>query len=87
MKLQRIDRKLNQELLKGEFGIEKESLRVDASGHLADTPHIPMPEEQISRDFSESQVEFVSGVHFDLEEACKEIISSSSPTSRKKRRG
>ncbi len=73
MKLQRNERKLNQELLKGEFGIEKESLRVDACGNLAVTPHIPMPTEQISRDFSESQVEFVSRVHLKLQKACEEI--------------
>ena len=36
------NKKLKQELLKGEFGIEKESLRVDARGYLAATPHLVM---------------------------------------------
>ena len=71
------NKKLKQELLKGEFGIEKESLRVDARGYLAATPHLVMKEEQISRDFCESQVEFISGVHLQLHDACDEICELS----------
>ena len=73
MRIQEIDKKLNQYLLKGEFGIEKESLRVDAAGHLAVTEHPQIDREQISRDFSESQVEFISGVYDNLQGACGEI--------------
>ncbi len=71
------NKKLKQELLKGKFGIEKESLRVDARGYLAATPHLVMEEEQISRDFCESQVEFISGVHLQLHDACDEICELS----------
>lgn len=71
------NKKLKQELLKGEFGIEKESLRVDTRGYLAATPHLVMEEEQISRDFCESQVEFISGVHLRLHDACDEICELS----------
>lgn len=44
-------------LLKGNFGLEKESLRTDMEGYIAHTPH-PFPEHaHIVRDFSENQVE------------------------------
>ena len=44
-------------LLHGEFGLEKESLRVDESGYLAHTPD-PFPEDDhIVRDFCENQTE------------------------------
>ena len=68
-----IDKKLYQCLLNGEFGIEKESLRVDAKGHLASTAHPEGLSDKISRDFSEGQVEFISGVYDNLEDACDEI--------------
>lgn len=62
-----------QQLLDGEFGIEKESLRVDAKGHLVSTAHPEGLSDKISRDFSEGQVEFISGVYDRLETACDEI--------------
>ena len=44
-------------LLQGEFGLEKESLRVDENGYLAHTPD-PFPEDDhIVRDFCENQTE------------------------------
>lgn len=77
MKSQEIKRKLVQNLLHGEFGIEKESLRVTEEGVIADTDHPSMTdfhmEEQISRDFAESQVEFISKVHLEIGKACEEI--------------
>ncbi|MCM1259214.1 MAG: hypothetical protein NC307_15405 [Roseburia sp.] len=77
MRSQEIKRKLIQNLLYGEFGIEKESLRVTAEGMIADTDHPSMAdfhmEEQISRDFAESQVEFISKVHLEISKACEEI--------------
>ncbi len=49
-------------------GIEKESLRVDAGGNLAMTPHpaplgSPLTHPHITTDFSESQLELITGVH------------------------
>ncbi len=64
---------LIKNILYGEFGIEKESLRVTENGFLADTSHPYMEEEGISRDFSESQLEFISRVYNTIEEACEEI--------------
>jgi len=49
-------------------GVEKESLRSLPDGHLALTPHpsamgSALTHERITTDFSESQLEFVTGVH------------------------
>ncbi|HEX4508475.1 MAG TPA: glutamate--cysteine ligase [Burkholderiaceae bacterium] len=49
-------------------GVEKESLRVDAQGLLATTPHAAalgsaLTHPHITTDFSESQVELITGVH------------------------
>ena len=73
MKLQEADQEIYQNLLKAEFGIEKESLRVRADGYLADTKHPNIRNRGISRDFGESQVEFISGVSANLQDACVEI--------------
>lgn len=73
MKLQEADQAIYQNLLKAEFGIEKESLRVGADGYLADTKHPNIRNRGISRDFGESQVEFISGVSANLQDACVEI--------------
>ncbi|MDA0225769.1 MAG: glutamate--cysteine ligase, partial [Proteobacteria bacterium] len=60
-------------------GIEKESLRVRADGKLAATPHpaalgATLTHPHITTDFSESQLELITGVH-DSAEACAEEIT------------
>lgn len=51
------DSEVRRLLLEGNFGLEKESLRVDAQGFLAHTPH-PFPnDDHIVRDFCENQTE------------------------------
>jgi glutamate--cysteine ligase len=55
-------------------GVEKESLRVNAAGRLARTPHpaglgAPLTHARITTDFSESQLELITGVHA-TPEAC-----------------
>lgn len=59
-------------------GIEKESLRVQASGQLSERPHpaslgSSLTHPQITTDFSESQVELVTGVHSDIESCLSEL--------------
>ena len=59
-------------------GIEKESLRVAASGVLAATPHpgaigSALTHPQITTDFSESQLELVTGAHTDAQAALVEL--------------
>jgi glutamate--cysteine ligase len=56
-------------------GIEKESLRVRPDGRLADTPHpaglgSPLTHPHITTDFSEAQLELITGVHTGVADAC-----------------
>ena len=59
-------------------GIEKESLRSRPNGALALTPHpvalgSALTHPRITTDFSESQVELVTGVHADVESCLEEL--------------
>ena len=59
-------------------GIEKESLRSAADGALALTPHpsalgSALTHPHITTDFSESQVELITGVHGDVDAALAEL--------------
>jgi glutamate--cysteine ligase len=60
-------------------GIEKESLRVTPDGMLASTPHpaalgAALTHPHITTDFSESQLELVTGVHLDVQ-GCLDDLS------------
>lgn len=48
-------------LFNGQFGLERETLRVDENGRLAQTPH-PFDDEHLSRDFCENQLEIITPV-------------------------
>lgn len=55
------------------IGLEKESLRVNAEGRLAQTPH-PFPnDERIDRDFCENQIEIIMRPTDSPKEAYREI--------------
>ena len=59
-------------------GIEKESLRATASGALALTPHpealgAALTHPHITTDYSESQVELITGVHARVEQCLEEL--------------
>ena len=59
-------------------GLEKESLRSQASGALALTPHpaalgSPLTHPHITTDFSESQLELITGVHAGVESCLDEL--------------
>ena len=59
-------------------GIEKESLRSQTGGGLALTPHpaalgSALTHPKITTDFSESQVELITGVHGDVEACLEEL--------------
>ena len=63
------DAQIRQLLLKGNFGLEKESLRVDEQGFLAQTRH-PFPDDDhIVRDFCENQTEINTPVTHSAAEA------------------
>ena len=59
-------------------GLEKESLRVRLDGMLAQTPHpaalgSPLTHPRITTDFSEAQLELVTGIHPDVPAALDEL--------------
>ncbi len=59
-------------------GIEKESLRVRPDGELAMTPHpaalgSPLSHPHITTDFSESQLELITGVHAGVDACLQEL--------------
>lgn len=53
----------------GKFGIERETLRTDSHGRLAQTPHPFGNDEHITRDFCENQIELVTPVCSSVDEA------------------
>lgn len=59
-------------------GIEKEGLRIRGDGTLADTPHpealgSALTHPGITTDFSESQLELITGVHADIDSCLQEL--------------
>ena len=58
---------------KGRFGIERETLRVDSEGKLAQTPHPFGESENITRDFCENQIELITPVCDSVEQAISEL--------------
>ncbi len=65
---------IKEHIREAEFGIERESLRVNADGTLAQTPH-PFPEHKnIDRDFCENQVELIGDVFTDPEELNEQLL-------------
>ncbi|MBQ2580610.1 MAG: glutathione synthase [Ruminococcus sp.] len=61
------------EKFKGAFGIERETLRVDSEGKLAQTPHPFGDNESITRDFCENQIELITPVCDTIEGAVSEL--------------
>ena len=53
----------------GKFGIERETLRIDSHGRLAQNPHPFGNDEHITRDFCENQIELVTPVCNSISEA------------------
>ena len=60
-------------IFKGNFGLEKESLRITADGKFAQSRHPFMGEKHIVRDFSENQTEINTSVRSSAEEAIEEL--------------
>lgn len=72
-------------LLKGSFGLEKESLRVTPEGYLAHTPH-PFPDNNnIVRDFGENQTEINTPVFSDAHAAVEALMDCSCQIQKKLR--
>src|SRR6266852_1651200 len=72
-------RTLAPETLKGmRRGIEKESLRVRSDGALSQAPHppalgSPLTHPHITTDFSEAQLELITGVHDSVDACLREL--------------
>ena len=67
------DSRVRSLLFRGNFGLERESLRVTRDGFLAQTPH-PFPNHpNILCDFSENQLEINTGVSTSPQEAVAEL--------------
>lgn len=69
---------LNPDWLRFNRGIERETLRVDGEGHLAQTPHpkglgSALTHPSITTDYSESLLEFITSVHNRPEAALDEL--------------
>ncbi|MBR4326696.1 MAG: hypothetical protein IKP73_14345, partial [Bacteroidales bacterium] len=55
-------------LLTGNFGLERETLRVTEDGRLSHTDHpFDADDSHIVRDFCENQVEINTGIHSDAQ--------------------
>ena len=66
--------RIKELLLKGNFGLEKESLRVDEEGFLSHTSH-PFPNDtHIVRDFCENQTEINTSVAKSAAEAIQALV-------------
>ena len=60
----------------GNFGLEREALRVTGTGRMAQTPHpFPPDHPRIVRDFCENQTEINTGVHPTAKEAVAELAA------------
>jgi len=60
-------------LLQGNFGMEKEGLRITPDGHLSHQPHPFGPHPNITRDFCENQTEINTPVYKSAEEVVASI--------------
>lgn len=63
----------NRLFYKGCFGLERETLRVDREGRLAQTPHPFGDDEHMTRDFCENQIELITPVCHSIDEVMDEL--------------
>ena len=67
------------DLIEGKFGLEREALRITPAGTVTQTDHPPVfgnrtKHPYIVTDFSEAQVEMVTGVHANVTDAYNELM-------------
>lgn len=63
---------LTFDIFKGKFGLERETLRVDKNGKLAQTMH-PFKDDNLSRDFCENQLEIITPVCDSIDDAVRSL--------------
>lgn len=66
---------MKQYHLGGCFGIERETLRADSAGRLAQTPHPFSYDPHITRDFCENQIELVTPVSDSIDGALQHLAN------------
>ena len=64
---------VKKRILEGNFGLEKESLRILQDGTLSHSPHPFTDDEHIVKDFCENQTEINTSVHTSAKEAIEEL--------------
>lgn len=64
---------VSRHLFDGNFGLERETMRIDERGALAQSAHPFASSGHISRDFSENQTEFITGIRQTPEAVCEEL--------------
>lgn len=64
---------VKQRILEGNFGLEKESLRIKKDGMLSHSPHPFTDDTHIVKDFCENQTEINTSVHTSAKEAIEEL--------------
>ena len=64
---------VREHILEGNFGLEKESLRIRKDGMLSHSPHPFEDDEHIVKDFCENQTEINTSVHANAREALEEL--------------
>ena len=65
---------IKNHIRQAEFGIERESLRVNADGTLAQTPHPFEEHKNIDRDFCENQIEIIGDVFTDPQMLNEQLV-------------
>lgn len=66
---------IKQQIFDGTFGLERETLRVDKDGYLAQTPHPFKDDRFIVKDFCENQAEINTGVHLSAKGVIAELAA------------
>lgn len=64
---------VKKRILEGNFGLEKESLRIKKDGTLSHSPHPFTDDTHIVKDFCENQTEINTSVHTSAKEAIEEL--------------
>lgn len=64
---------VKKRILEGNFGLEKESLRIKSDGTLSHSPHPFTDDTHIVKDFCENQTEINTSVHTSAKEAIEEL--------------
>lgn len=68
------DNNIKSSLLKGNIGLERESLRIMHDGHMSHTPHRFTSNPRISRDFCENQTEINTHAHDSIDKVMHELF-------------